>query len=131
MRAISFRPREPTDGVNAADASYPQGAAESIKTQLARAIARNPGSDGRTWWAHVEFTGINIELTILYNKIEDLRQLGASLFPGVPPGQRTTRERSAGRARIVGGVGNPTPLPRTYPTRLTRPSYNRASNPWP
>ena len=35
-----------------------------------------PGG-GRTWWAHVEFTRINIELTILLKKIEDLREVGA------------------------------------------------------
>ena len=29
---------------------------------------------GRTWWAHFEFTRINIELTILPKKIEDLRE---------------------------------------------------------
>ena len=28
---------------------------------------------GRTWWAHFEFTRINIELTILSKKIEDSR----------------------------------------------------------
>jgi hypothetical protein len=27
---------------------------------------------GRTWWAHFEFTRINIELTILFKKIEEL-----------------------------------------------------------
>ena len=30
---------------------------------------------GRTWWAHFEFTPINIELTILPKKIEDWRDL--------------------------------------------------------
>ena len=34
-------------------------------------------SGGRTWWAHFEFTRINITPTILLKKIEDLRQLGA------------------------------------------------------
>ena len=29
---------------------------------------------GRTWWAHFEFTSINIEPIILKNKIEDLRE---------------------------------------------------------
>jgi len=28
-------------------------------------------SGGRTWWAHFEFTGINIRPTILRKKIED------------------------------------------------------------
>jgi hypothetical protein len=34
---------------------------------------------GRTWWAHFEFTRINITPTILRKKIEDLRDLGASM----------------------------------------------------
>lgn len=32
---------------------------------------------GRSWWAHFEFTRINIEPIILRKKIEDLHQLGA------------------------------------------------------
>jgi hypothetical protein len=32
-------------------------------------------SGGRTWWAHFEFTRINITPTILPKKIEDLRVL--------------------------------------------------------
>jgi hypothetical protein len=32
---------------------------------------------GRTWWAHFEFTRINIEPTIPRKKIEDLREVGA------------------------------------------------------
>jgi hypothetical protein len=30
-----------------------------------------PGSGGRTWWAHLEFTRINIARIILCKKIED------------------------------------------------------------
>jgi hypothetical protein len=33
---------------------------------------------GRRWWAHLKFTRINIELTILEKKIEDVREAGAS-----------------------------------------------------
>jgi hypothetical protein len=36
-------------------------------------------SGGRTWWAHFEFTRINIEPTILRKEIEDLREAGAAL----------------------------------------------------
>jgi hypothetical protein len=36
---------------------------------------------GRTWWAHFEFTRINIESTILRKKIEDRHNLGAFLVP--------------------------------------------------
>ena len=32
---------------------------------------------GRTWWAHFEFTRINIEPIILRKKIEDLRYMCA------------------------------------------------------
>jgi hypothetical protein len=35
-------------------------------------------SGGRTWWAHFEFTRINIEPIILKNKIEDAREVGES-----------------------------------------------------
>src|SRR5438445_12826842 len=34
-------------------------------------------SGGRTWWAHFEFTRINITPTILPKKIEDWREVGA------------------------------------------------------
>src|SRR5438309_1287856 len=34
---------------------------------------------GRTWWAHPEFTRMNIELTILPKKFEDLREARATL----------------------------------------------------
>ena len=42
---------------------YPTAALPSIRPR-----------GGRTWWAHFEFTRINIELTILCKKIEDLRE---------------------------------------------------------
>ena len=32
---------------------------------------------GRSWWAHFEFTRINIEPTILPKKIEDAREVSA------------------------------------------------------
>ena len=35
---------------------------------------------GRTWWAHFEFTRINITPTILPKKIEDLREARATMF---------------------------------------------------
>jgi len=41
-------------------------------------------SGGRTWWAHFEFTRINIEPIILRKKIEDAREAGAKLLPGTP-----------------------------------------------
>jgi hypothetical protein len=34
---------------------------------------------GRTWWAHFVFTHMNIELTILYKKIEEVPDAGASV----------------------------------------------------
>jgi hypothetical protein len=33
---------------------------------------------GRSWWAHFESTLINIEPIILKNKIEDVRDVGAT-----------------------------------------------------
>jgi hypothetical protein len=39
-----------------------------------------PVSGGRTWWAHFDFTRINIEPIILKNKIEDLREAGAPVL---------------------------------------------------
>ena len=38
-------------------------------------------SGGRSWWAHFAFTRINIEPIILRKKFEDVRQLGAFMFP--------------------------------------------------
>jgi hypothetical protein len=42
-------------------------------------VAFAPGG-GRTWWAHYEFTRMNIEPTILRKKIEDLREVSASVL---------------------------------------------------
>ena len=38
-----------------------------------------PVSGGRTWWAHFVLTRINIEPIILRKKIEDVREVGASM----------------------------------------------------
>jgi hypothetical protein len=37
-----------------------------------------PGG-GRSWWAHFEFTRINIKSIILCKKIEDAREVGVSI----------------------------------------------------
>jgi hypothetical protein len=37
---------------------------------------------GRIWWVHLQFTRMNIELTILRKKIEDVREAHPST--GVP-----------------------------------------------
>ena len=42
-----------------------------------RTMATSRG--GRTWWAHVDFTRINIELTILKKEIEDLLNMALSM----------------------------------------------------
>jgi hypothetical protein len=42
-------------------------------------------SGGRTWWAHFEFTRINIEPIILRKKIEDLREAGRCPVQGEAP----------------------------------------------
>jgi hypothetical protein len=41
--------------------------------------SRERPDGGRTWWAHFEFTRINITPTILHKKIEDLREVPASV----------------------------------------------------
>ena len=46
--------------------------AQCLPTAGHRLIHKSGLSGGRTWWAHFEFTRINIELTILRQKIEDL-----------------------------------------------------------
>ena len=48
-----------------------------MPTYRAESRTKPPGG-GRTWWAHFEFTRINIEPIILKNKIEDLREAGAT-----------------------------------------------------
>jgi len=50
-------------------------------------------SGGRTWWAHFEFTRINIEPTILRKKIEDLHQLAAFRIPAVAKCKLTPSRR--------------------------------------
>jgi hypothetical protein len=72
-------------------------------------------SGGRTWWAHFEFTRINIEPIILRKKIEELREPGASAYVrstsgivrrrglvrvtlGCPPAHRTVATRAPHRA---------------------------------
>ena len=63
------------------------GALFRMAPDLSRSVYQQPGthlnhqtgsSGGRTWWAHGEFTRINIEPTILRKKIEDVREAGAS-----------------------------------------------------
>jgi hypothetical protein len=44
-----------------------------------------PRSGGRTWWAHFEFTRINIAPIILHKKIEDFRSSTPLMFPVGPP----------------------------------------------
>jgi hypothetical protein len=46
-------------------------------------LSPRPRSGGRAWWAHFEFTRINIAPTILRKKIEDLREAGAATSIGV------------------------------------------------
>ena len=54
-------------------------------------------SGRRTWWAHFEFTRINIELTILRKKIEELmnvRGVGDTSFLKLKPLVTLTPPRS-------------------------------------
>ena len=54
---------------------------------------REAPNGGRTWWAHLEFTRINITPTILPKKIEDRN--GASVYV------RSTCDRAMGKG--IGG----------------------------
>lgn len=48
-------------------------------------------TDGRTWWAHVEFTRMNIALTIRRNQIEDPPTVGQSMRRDVPLPEESSR----------------------------------------
>jgi hypothetical protein len=53
-----------------------------------RPVGRTWSSGGRSWWAHFAFTRINIELTILEKKIEELmnvRGIGEKNFLKLKP----------------------------------------------
>jgi hypothetical protein len=55
-------------------------------------------SGGRTWWAHFEFTGINITPTILPEKIEELmnvKGIGEKSFLKLKPHVTVAAEKPA------------------------------------
>jgi hypothetical protein len=59
-------------------------------------------SGGRTWWAHFEFTRINIEPTILRKKIEDLmnvKGIGEKSFLKLKPLLTVTDKATPSGAR--------------------------------
>ena len=57
------------------------GAICSVRTVPEQArFAAPPRGGGRTWWAHFEFTLMNIAPTILRKKIEEFREAGATLL---------------------------------------------------
>jgi len=58
-----------------------------------RPIPFTPLSGGRTWWAHFEFTRINIEPIILRKKIEGRLVLGADV--------RLTNPDSLWKSRVI------------------------------
>jgi hypothetical protein len=63
---------------------------------------RRSASGGRTWWAHIEFTRINIAPTILRKKIEDLHDArGRDQF------QTPVPSRVAARRAVSSLVGAP------------------------
>jgi len=63
--------------------------ARSAPVFIPELVSRRPSvflslpDGGRTWWAHFEFTRINIRPTILRKKFEDLREAGAKAIPSV------------------------------------------------
>src|SRR5712692_9994817 len=59
-------------------------------------------SGGRAWWAHFEFTRMNIELTILPKKFEDLRILGAFFAESGLPYSGSRRKSHVGSNRAPG-----------------------------
>jgi len=59
----------------------PVGRRASGFVQVAKGLSNHRApllqlSGGRTWWAHFEFTPIDIEPTILRKKVEDVREAG-------------------------------------------------------
>ena len=56
------------------DAIHPDARTPTISVGLP---PPGPLAGGRTWWAHLALTRLNIELTSVYKKFEDLRTLGA------------------------------------------------------
>jgi hypothetical protein len=67
-----------------------QGVAAAPGAIVAGWTGRNDCNGGRSWWAHFEFTRINIELTILPKKIEEqlIRARSASVDEGLVSGSR-------------------------------------------
>ena len=47
----------------------------AFRCQPRRSREASPPNGERTWWAHFEFTRINIEPIILKNTFEDVREL--------------------------------------------------------
>jgi hypothetical protein len=62
--------------------------AESRSSYQARgrqcSLAGEAPAGGRPWWAHFEFTRINIELTILPQKIEEMMGVMSEVSQGAP-----------------------------------------------
>ena len=69
---------------------------------------------GRTWWAHFEFTRINIEPIILKNKIEDSRHVGDLTLLAERHGQRSTRRDQLSAVNGGRRCPNPPPSGETY-----------------
>jgi hypothetical protein len=59
--------------------SGPTALQKSLSINARRATLGTPNG-GRTWWAHLEFTRINIKLIILRKKFEDAREAGGSFI---------------------------------------------------
>jgi len=67
-------------GRNLSQVDIPRDAAptKAVASLVAPAVAE-PLGGGRTWWAHLACTRINITPTILHKKMEEQLVLGASL----------------------------------------------------
>ena len=66
IKGLSLRCQTRRSGEASLEARQPSGLASAL-------------DGGRTWWAHFEFTRINIEPTILRKKFEDVRE-GARVY---------------------------------------------------
>ena len=63
---------------------------------ISRFAAVQGGRGGGSWWAHFEFTRVDVKPIILFKKIEDLREARAtSLNTHTPPSPRASARRSS------------------------------------
>jgi hypothetical protein len=97
----------------------------SDRLSLSRVRTSRRSCGGRSWWAHFEFTRINIEPIILRNKIEDSRE--ACAFSSVASHGKRSR---ACPERSPGGVSNVSGGAEMRPATVRCDVGTRAPNGW-